>query len=150
MSESLRVTQVIEKFWETVPPSWHATRARIRLAATEKFNLTVEQFQVLRRIRRGIDSVSTLAIDSRTSRSAVSKAVDALVNKGLISRQQDPHDRRNIPLALTEDGRRTLDVIYSETEHWLAGKFEVLTPEEQIVLVESLDLLQRVFSSPKK
>lgn len=146
MSSQIPVDETVEKFWETVPPAWHRTRTVIRAAAAEKFHLTVEQFQVLRRIRRGIASVSALAESSQTSRSAVSKAVDALVNKGLISRSNDPNDRRNIPLALTPEGERALSAIFDEAEAWLLGRFERLTAGERVALLEGLDLLRKAFA----
>src|SRR5450756_2209874 len=99
---------LIDKFWESVPPAWRQTRSQIRRIAVEKFQMTEEQFQVLRRIRKGSASVSALAEASQTSRSAVSKAVDALVRRGLVTRSQDPDDRRNVPLALTGEGQRCL------------------------------------------
>ena len=145
MSSQIPVDETVEKFWETVPPAWRQTRSQIRRIAVEKFQMTEEQFQVLRRIRKGIASVSTLADSSQTSRSAVSKAVDALVNKGLISRSMDPNDRRNIPLALTAEGQRALSSIYDEAETWLSARFERLTPEERITLLAGMDLLSRVF-----
>jgi DNA-binding MarR family transcriptional regulator len=146
MSEQDLVSNLIDKFWETVPPAWHATRAVIRGAAADKFHLTVEQFQVLRRIRRGIASVSALADANLTSRSSVSKAVDALVHKGLILRQQDLADRRNIPLVLTAEGERMLSAIFAEAEHWLAERFSRLTADECDSLQHSLDILQKAFS----
>jgi DNA-binding MarR family transcriptional regulator len=145
MSKQAAISEVIEKFWETVPSSWRRTREVIRGAAAEKFHLTVEQFQVLRRIRRGIASVSAIAADSRTSRSAVSKAVDGLVHKGLISRRQDPADRRNIPLSLTGEGERVLTGIYAEAEGWLAERFNCLTAGELDSLLHAMDLLQKTF-----
>jgi DNA-binding MarR family transcriptional regulator len=145
MSKQTAVTSVVDKYWESLPPAWHRTRSAIRGIAAEKFHLTVEQFQVLRRIRRGIASVSAIADDSRTSRSAVSKAVDVLVNKGLISRSHDPADRRNIPLALTTEGQRVIAGIYNETEQWLAGRFDRLTTAELDSLLQSMDLIQKVF-----
>jgi DNA-binding MarR family transcriptional regulator len=146
MSSKISVDLIVEKFWEAVPKAWHRTREVIRDAAAEKFHLTVEQFQVLRRIRRGIASVSAIATDSRTSRSAVSKAVDALVNRGLVSRRRDPNDRRNIPLELTKDGNRALSAIYSEAEAWLSGRFDLLTDSERTTLNKGLDQLNDVFS----
>jgi DNA-binding MarR family transcriptional regulator len=139
------IIAAVDKFWESVPLAWHRTRAVIRGVAAEKFHLTVEQFQVLRRIRRGIASVSAIADDGRTSRSAVSKAVDILVNKGLVFRQQDPTDRRNIPLALTEEGQRVIAAIYDETERWLADRFERLSEAELGSLLQSMDLIRKVF-----
>jgi len=146
MPTQIPIPTLIEKFWETIPPAWHATRATIRKVAAEKFHLTVEQFQVLRRIRKGIDSVSALAEANRTSRSSVSKAVDALVNKGLISRSTDAYDRRHVHLSLSGEGERVLSAIYAETEAWLAARFARLTPEELAETLSSLDLLRKPFA----
>jgi DNA-binding MarR family transcriptional regulator len=140
------IPDLIDKFWESIPLAWHQARTQIRHVATEKFQLTVEQFQVLRRIRRGIASVSALAEANRTSRSSVSKAVDGLVNKGLVSRSQDPRDRRNIPLALTAEGQRALSAIYAETEAWLAIRFERLDLGERPRLLEAMDVLIKAFT----
>ena len=136
---------LIDKFWESVPPAWRQTRHQIHHIAVEKFQMTEEQFQVLRRIRKGSTSVSALAEASQTSRSAVSKAVDALVHKGLISRQHDPADRRNIPLALTTEGQHVMSGIFDETERWLASRFVRLTTAELDLLLQSMELIQKVF-----
>ena len=137
-----------EGFWESVPPAWRQTRNQIRRIAVEKFQMTEEQFQVLRHIRKGRASVSALADTSQTSRSAVSKAVDALVNKGLVSRQHDPNDRRNIPLALTDEGQRVMIGIYEETEQWLSARFARLTAEEMKSLLQGMASLHKAFSTP--
>jgi len=145
MSAHSKSQPAIEKFWECIPPLWHATRATIRGVAVEKFQLSVEQFQVLRRIRRGTDSVSSLAEISRTSRPAVSKAVDILVNKGLVTRTQQTHDRRHVRLALTPDGQRVMTAIYAGTEAWLAARLERLSIAELATVTAGLGLLQRAF-----
>jgi len=146
MTKQEQLDTAIEKFWETIPPAWHATRATIRKVAAEKFHLTVEQFQVLRRIRKGIASVSAIADDSRTSRSSVSKAVDALVNKGLVARSTDAHDRRHIHLSLSGEGERVLSAIYAETEAWLAARFSCLAPEELSLALQAMETLQKAFA----
>jgi len=139
---------LIDIFWESVPPAWRQTRSQIRHIAVEKFHMTEEQFQVLRRIRKGSASVSTLAEASQTSRSAVSKAVEALVRRGFVSRSQDPNDRRNIPLSLTDDGQRVLDAIFTEAESWLSARFEQLNPEELEILLRGMETLRKAFSKP--
>jgi DNA-binding MarR family transcriptional regulator len=139
---------LIDKFWESVPPAWRQTRNQIRHIAVEKFQMTEEQFQVLRRIRRGSASVSALAEANQTSRSAVSKVVDVLVHKGLVSRQQDPSDRRNIPLALTDEGQRVMDAVFGEAEAWLSARFARLSAEETQSLLQGMDNLHKVFSAP--
>jgi DNA-binding MarR family transcriptional regulator len=140
-------TCLIEKFWESVPPAWRLTRNQIRRIAVEKFQMTEEQFQVLRRICKGSTSVSALAESSQTSRSAVSKAVDALVHKGLVSRLQDPSDRRNIPLALTDKGRHVMDAIFTEAEDWLSARFIRLNAHETELLLQGMEILHKAFSN---
>jgi DNA-binding MarR family transcriptional regulator len=146
MSAQEDLASVVEKFWESVPPAWHRTRAVIRGAAATKAHLTVEQFQVLRRIRKGSTSVSKLAEVSQTSRSAVSKAVDTLVTLGLVFRSQNEEDRRNIPLALTLEGERLLSLIYQDAEAWLTDRFARLTAREQNILLDGMDILQKTFT----
>jgi len=147
MTNSISNPILIDKFWESIPPAWRQTRSQIRHIAVEKFQMTEEQFQVLRRIRNGNTSVSALAVASQTSRSAVSKAVDALVRRGLISRSQDPNDRRNIPLALTNEGQRVMDAIFAEAEVWLMNRFERLNKNELESLQAGMESLQKAFSN---
>ena len=149
MAKQTTIPDVIDKFWETIPPAWHATRAHIRGVAAENLHMTTEQFQVLRRIRKGIDSVSALADTNRTSRSSVSKAVDVLVNKGLVTRLTDNHDRRHIQLTLTDEGVRLMNAVYTETEQWLAARFERLSPEELTLVLQAMDVLRKLFDESK-
>jgi len=136
---------LIEKFWESVPTAWFRTRARIRHTAAEQFGLTVEQFQVLRRIRHGIDSVSAIAADKNASRPAVSADVDGLVTRGLVARQTDEQDRRHIHLTLTTPaGQTALSAIYEQTDAWLAQRLTTLTPVEQEQLQTGLELLKKI------
>lgn len=148
MPEPTSSPVLIDKFWESVPPAWRQTRSQIRRIAVEKFQMTEEQFQVLRRIRKGSASVSALAEASQTSRSAVSKAVDALVRRGLVTRSQDPDDRRNVPLALTGEGQRVMDGVFTEAEAWLSARFERLSPEKLEILLQGMEILRKAFLNP--
>jgi len=147
MTNQDQKAQTLEIFWESVPPAWRQTRNQIRRIAVGKFHMTEKQFQILRRIRKGSASVSALAEASQTSRSAVSKAVDALVRRGLVTRSQDPSDRRNFPLALTYEGQSVMDDIFTEAETWLITQFERLNPEELETLLQGMETLRKAFSN---
>lgn len=138
--------QLIDAFWETVPPVWRQTRTKIRAVAAERFGLTVEQFQALRRIRRGHDTVSALAEEGRFSRSQASRAVEALVRRGLVGRLTDARDRRQVRLSLTPAGEQTLTDIYVEVEAWLAERFACLSGEEAALLRQALPSLRKAFT----
>src|SRR5512133_1874684 len=96
--------QAIERFWETVPPVWGRIKGNVRGIATQNFDISVEQFHILRHIRKGIGSVSELADARQISRSAISQTVDLLFEKGLITRTQSTDDRRYVQLTLTPAG----------------------------------------------
>jgi len=142
-SERLR-EQAIDRFWETVPPLWNTVRSHIRATATGKFDITVEQFHVLRYVRRGKESMSELATAKNISRPAISQAVDVLVNKGLLSRVQSTKDRRYVDLALTDAGNNLLDTVFKETRGWMKERMQALTANELETIARGMEALKKM------
>jgi DNA-binding MarR family transcriptional regulator len=139
--EALR--QVVETFWDAFPPFWHRIRAHIRQIAADQFEISVEQFHILRHIQRGECSVSGLAEAKNISRPAISQAVDVLVHKGLITRTPDAQDRRQIKLGLTVSGTILLDAIFEDTRQWMMQTLLPLSDEELQTLVRAMDSLRK-------
>jgi DNA-binding MarR family transcriptional regulator len=134
----------IDRFWESFPPLWSTIRAHIRESATARFNITVEQFHILRHIRRGKGCVSELAEIQNISRPAISRAVDMMVAKGWISRKEKAGDRRYTHLELTEEGNALLDAIFGDTRRWMAKKMDRLTSEELAELIRAMETLKKI------
>lgn len=141
---SKKLRQVVDVFWETFPPLWRMIQAHIREVAMEQFNITVEQFHILRHIRRGRDSVSALAEAKDISRPAISQSVDLLVIKGLIIRTVDPRDRRHVKLDLTADGNALMDAIFGDTRLWMTETFAPLSANEIQALTRSMESLKKI------
>lgn len=141
-----KLRQAVEVFWETFPPFWHLVRAHIRQTAADQFGLSVEQFHILRHIRRGDSSISDLAQSKNISRPAMSQAVNALVNKGLITRLTDARDRRHIRLELTEAGNALLDAVFEDTRQWMMQLLASLNDEELQTLISALVFLRKTQS----
>lgn len=139
------IERTIDRFWEAIPPVWHAARCNLRGIAADQFGISVEQFHILRHIRRGRGSVSELAEAKQISRSAISQAVDTLVEKGLIARQQDPIDRRVVHLALTPDGSQMLNALFDRNRAWMREKLARLSPAELDSLMKSMEILKQTF-----
>ena len=137
--------QLVDLIWETIPPVWHLIRTQIRLMVGENFDITIEQFHVMRHINRGVDSISGLAESKQTSRSAMSQAVDGLEEKGLLTRTHDPLDRRYVRLALTQEGAEILHAIFETNRSWMKEKVSTLTQEEIETIIAGLDLLKSTF-----
>ncbi len=138
----------IDAFWSTVPPVWNRIRENIRGIAVENYDISVEQFHILRHIRRGITSVSDLAQAKGISRSAVSQAVELLVERGLVCRLQNKSDRRNIPLELTGSGNQLLDTIWEKNRAWMRERMAGLTASELEALMSALKILSDTFIEP--
>ncbi len=136
---------VVEKFWETFPLVWDEIRSNARKIATSQFEISLEQFQTLRHIRRGRKSVSELAEVRQISRSAISQAVDKLVDRGLISRKQSSQDRRHIGLDLTDEGNALLNAIFAENRRWMVEKLASMDPEEAGIITTGLEALKNAF-----
>jgi DNA-binding MarR family transcriptional regulator len=142
-SENLR-DRAIDRFWETVPPLWNSIRSHIRATATANFDITVEQFHVLRYVRRGTDSVSELATAKNISRPAISQAVEVLVKKGLLTRVPSKEDRRCVDLVLTEAGNHLLDTVFKETRGWMKERMDELTPEELETIARAMEIMKKM------
>jgi DNA-binding MarR family transcriptional regulator len=139
-----KLKQAVDGYWETFPPLWRSIQAHIRQVASEQFNITVEQFHILRHIRRGHDSVSALAETRDISRPATSQAVDLLVTRGLIARTIEPQDRRHINLALTAEGNALLEAVSDDTRQWMIKKFAPLSADELQALMRTMEALKKV------
>jgi DNA-binding MarR family transcriptional regulator len=143
ISERLQ-NQAIDRFWETVPPVWGTIRTHIRVAATAKFDITVEQFHILRHVRRGTASISELATAKNISRPAISQAVEVLVKKGLLTRVQSTQDRRFVELALTEAGNELLDTVFKETRDWMKQQMNALSNDELETIAKAMEVLKKM------
>jgi len=140
------IPAAIEAFWGTIPSVWNLIKGNIRSIAVEHYDISVEQFHILRHIRKGLTSVSELAQVKQISRSAISQAVDVLVERGLICRMQNVLDRRNIPLELTRAGDELLDTISEKNRAWMGAQMAALTVQELDTLTCAMEILSKTFT----
>jgi len=142
-SDHLR-NQAIDRFWETIPPLWGMIRTHIRAEATKNFDISVEQFHILRHVRRGTGSVSELATAKNISRPAISQAVELLVKKGLLTRVQSTQDRRFVELTLTAAGNNLLDTVFQETREWMKKRMKMLRTDELETIAGAMEALKKM------
>lgn len=145
-TESL-LQHTIERFWDTVPPVWGHVRGNARTTAVQDFKISLEQFHILRHIRRGSHSAAELAQRLQISRPAISQAIDLLVTKGLVTRAQVQHDRRFVQLELTESGNMLLNAIFKKNRRWMVKMMSGLTSDELHILLHAMDILKATFDS---
>ena len=144
------LTETLELFRGVMLPLWHIMRAQIHELASGEYGITSSQFHIIRRISQGDTSVSALANCMHVSRPNVSRAVDDLVNNGLVNRKRDPDDRRNIQLSLTEKGKKMIKNLHKKYEGILADQFSILSDEELRVLSSALESMKKVIDHSTK
>lgn len=148
LSTEQLIPAAIDAFWGTIPPVWNRIKANIRSIAEDNYGISVEQFHILRHIRKGLTSVSQLAQVKQISRSAISQAVDVLVERGLIDRLQNSQDRRNIPLELTGSGNQLLDAISDKNRAWMKSQMASLSTQDLNTLTCAMEILAKTFDKP--
>jgi DNA-binding MarR family transcriptional regulator len=118
-----------------------------RLRAANRFPIT--QAAVLGRLdREGPQSVSDLALAERVRPQSMAQTVADLEACGHVERRPDPSDGRRALVELTEQGYEALLEDRRLREGWLAKAIvEDLTPDEQAVLRDAVELLRRLSES---
>lgn len=140
--------QTIDQFWETVPKVWNLIRNHVRTIAVEQFDISVEQFHVLRHIRKGLTSVKDIAEARQISRPAISQAAEMLVTKGLITRKHETGDRRFVHLALTPQGDDLLNQIFHQNHAWMKQEMASTSSEDLELITAGLARLKAAFDAP--
>lgn len=108
------------------------------------FNLTPQQFNILRILRGQIPNPSTvnLLIERMLDKmSNASRIVDRLVSKKLVMRNSCPDDRRRVDIVITDKGIKLLEKIESDEDKW-DKSFKNLNFNEASELNNLLDKLR--------
>lgn len=66
--------------------------------------------------------------------------MDGLVERGMMTREEHPTDRRSARLAVTSDGRATLETLRSETLTYLAKKLNNVTFGNREVFAKEMEI----------
>lgn len=115
---------------------------RIRFEASH--DVAPHQFSVLARLEDAPRTPGELAEIERVAKPSMSRTVGALVERGLVARQADPTDGRQVILSLTPEGRSTLKAIRRRRDAWMSARVARLSSEEQAVLARATEILGRV------
>ena len=74
----------------------------------------------------------------------MSRIVDALVDRGLITRVVDPRDRRSVRIAATAEGIHLLEAGRERRVHALIRRLGRLADSERRALARGVEILERV------
>ncbi len=106
--------------------------------------VTQSQYAVLSALRHGPATLSTLAEREQIRPPSMTRTVDALENRGLVSRHPDPIDRRHVVVTLTESGRSVLNETRRLRTEWLNRQLARLDPDERQALARAASILKKM------
>lgn len=120
----------------------HVSHAFARRVETH--GVTVAEWVVLRQLfSLGVTPPSRLAEELGMTRGAISKLVERLLSKGLVSRTAGANDRRFQSVALTSEGLDLVPVLAALADENDAAFFGHLSGEQQVALKTLLEDIVR-------
>jgi DNA-binding MarR family transcriptional regulator len=117
-----------------------ATTHRDLFAAIEKAGLSITQVKCLQVLNEA-DAPQSLGAVSESlglSLAGTSRAVDALVRRGEVKREEDPRDRRSKLVTVTARGRATSERLLALRMAGIRAFVAELEPAEQAALAHAL------------
>ena len=135
-----------QEILEVVPVVMRTIRAELRRHRTA--DLSIPQFRTLAFIDRNADaSLSDVAEHIGLTLPSMSKIVDGLVTRKLVTRQTARDDRRRMTLALTTRGQTALQLSREATRACLAEDLAALSDRQRTTIAQAMEILRPVFTA---
>ncbi|HVJ97871.1 MAG TPA: MarR family transcriptional regulator [Acidimicrobiia bacterium] len=121
-----------------------------RLRQHAPLDVTPSQLSALTSIvRDGRVTLSQLAELERVKPPTVTRIVDALGQRDLVTRVVDEDDRRIAWVAPTAEGRALVDTIRRRRDAYLAERLRSLSADDRELLARAATLLERLIEDPE-
>ncbi len=115
---------------------------RVRFESTQV--VAPHQFSVMARLEGTALTPRELAGIERVSPPSMTRTVAALAERGLVTRQDDPLDGRQVFISLTAQGLLLLKETRRQRDAWMATRLKGISADEREVLVRASVILTRV------
>jgi DNA-binding MarR family transcriptional regulator len=120
-------------------------RRRLAVERHPDNELSLSQMTVLGTLfRHGEMTIGELAAHERVQPPSMTRTVNGLVEGGYVARRSHATDGRQVLVALTDPGRRTVLADRDRRDAWLARQLSDLTPQERALLRQAAPLLDRL------
>jgi DNA-binding MarR family transcriptional regulator len=97
--------------------------------------------------RNGAMTPTALAEHEKVQPPSITRVIAALEERGLIQRMPHPSDRRQVVLAVTDQGRELVGQIRRLREAWFARRLRELSSDERATLTQALPILEKLSQS---
>lgn len=105
------------------------------------------QASVLNKLSERVLTPRELADIECVSAPSMTRTVGCLVDKGLVRREADPSDGRQVRLFITDQGRTTIATVRARRDEWMLERLSALSEQECAVLEQASEILGRVVSA---
>ncbi|HEY3438345.1 MAG TPA: MarR family transcriptional regulator [Actinotalea sp.] len=124
----------------------HSVR-RLRLERSSD-RITDGQYGALAALsNRGPMTPTALAEDQHIQPPPMTRTINALVEAGLVRRDDHPTDRRQVLVSITDKGQAEVKETRRRRNEWLAKQLAGLAPEEREILARASVILRRIASA---
>jgi DNA-binding MarR family transcriptional regulator len=117
---------------------------RVRFESTQ--DVAPHQFSVMARLEDNALTPRELAGIECVSPPSMTRTVAALVERGLVTRTDDPLDGRQVFISLTAEGMSLLSETRRRRDAWMATRLKGISADEREILVKATAILTRVAS----
>jgi DNA-binding MarR family transcriptional regulator len=129
---------------EVVPRIMHRVRAAMRTMA--KGQMTIAQLRILARLHHDVFTITYLAEWQGVSAPAMSKMIDVLEKKLWVERIPHSHDRRQVGLKLTAEGRKVFLNIRKSAKARMAETLHLVPESEKALLIQAFKVLAGLYN----
>jgi DNA-binding MarR family transcriptional regulator len=118
------------------------------IAAVDE-SISIAQFRLLVVLSsRGRQKVTDLAEALNVNPSTATRAIDRLIEAGLVDRQTNPRSRREMLISLTRAGQRVVREVTRRRREEIAAIVEQMPPTHQRGLVRALNAFSQAGGEP--
>ena len=120
-----------------------ASRALVGVSARSLVDVeetvTVTQFRTMVVLRaHGVSRLNRLSERLHVNASTALRTVERLKTVGLVDRRENPDNRREVMIELTERGRRLVDEVTARRRHAIEGIVRAMPVEQRAAMVDAL------------
>lgn len=145
MNEISKLAQLI---LDVTPSLMHMVRKEVRLCA--KSDLTVPQLRVLAHINHGIHTVGELKELQGVAQPTMTKIINGLMSRGLVTKMRSSQDKRQQELGLTEEGKAKLKKVREKTREAISRNLVGLSSKERVDLIQSFLTIDDLISKKEQ
>ena len=144
MNHARLADQCAQTVIDAVPKVMRAIREEMRRQGAPLFS--IPQLRTLVYLHRRPGScLFHLADHLGVTRPTASALVDRLVRRGMVTRAEDPEERRRVLLGLTPEGSQHLERARRATQAWMAEALSGISPANLRLIMHGLTVLAGPF-----